>query len=111
MGKEKGITVVFDADYYTREIENNYELIDVFIASEFYYNAVFKDDNYEKNCKTVQEQGPEIVVFTFGERGSWEFAAASILKSRLLRLKLWIQPGPEMSSWCIYLRIAARLGC
>ncbi|MGI6190037.1 MAG: carbohydrate kinase family protein [Caldicoprobacteraceae bacterium] len=68
--REKGITVVFDADYYTREIENNYELIDVFIASEFYYNAVFKDDNYEKNCKTVQEQGPEIVVFTFGERGS-----------------------------------------
>ncbi|NLO83121.1 MAG: carbohydrate kinase family protein [Clostridiales bacterium] len=67
--REKGVTVAFDADYYHPEIEGNYELIDVFIASEFYYNAVFKDDNYEKNCKSIQEQGPEIVVFTFGERG------------------------------------------
>ena len=67
--REKGVTVAFDADYYHPEIEGNYELIDVFIASEFYYNGVFMDDNYEKNCNSIQEQGPEIVVFTFGERG------------------------------------------
>jgi len=68
--KEKGVKVVFDADFYDEKIEKNYAAIDVFIASEFYYDAVFKDENYEKNCKTIQEQGPEIVVFTFGERGS-----------------------------------------
>lgn len=67
--KEKGVVVVFDADFYQKEIEENYDVINVFIASEFYYKAVFKDDHYEKNCKSIQEKGPSVVIFTFGERG------------------------------------------
>lgn len=67
--REKGIGVVFDADHYREEIAGNYDAIDVFIASEYYYRAVFRDDDYERNCRTIQEKGPGIVVFTFGERG------------------------------------------
>lgn len=68
--KGKGIKVVFDADHYQAEIEKNYDVIDVFIASEFYYRTVFSDDNYEMNCKSIQRKGPETVIFTFGEHGS-----------------------------------------
>jgi len=67
--KEAGQQVVFDADDYHEEIEKNYDVIDVFIASEFYYRAIYKNDDFEKNCREIQEQGPAIVVFTFGERG------------------------------------------
>ena len=67
--KDKGLTVVFDADHYQHEIEKNYDVLDVFIASEFYYKSVFQDDHYEINCKRIQAQGPNIVVFTFGEHG------------------------------------------
>jgi len=67
--KEKGGKVVFDADHYQEEIAQNYDVIDVFIASEFYYNVAFKDDNYEQNCRRIQQKGPGIVIFTFGERG------------------------------------------
>lgn len=67
--KEENQKVVFDADYYHEQIEKNYDVIDVFIASEFYYRAVFSNDDFMSNCRKIQEQGPDIVVFTFGERG------------------------------------------
>ncbi len=67
--REKGIVVVYDADGYHQSIEDMIPLIDVFIASEFYYQAVYKDENYEANCKDLQKRGPDIVVFTLGERG------------------------------------------
>ncbi|MDK2902567.1 MAG: hypothetical protein PWP48_1592 [Clostridiales bacterium] len=67
--REKGVQVVFDADGYSPEIENMVPMIDVFIASEFYYRAVFNDENYEENCRKIMAQGPSIVVFTFGEKG------------------------------------------
>lgn len=67
--REKGRTVVYDADSYYPGIEDMIPLIDVFIASEFFYEALFKDKNYEANCKKIQEMGPDIVVFTLGEKG------------------------------------------
>lgn len=67
--REKGIPVVFDADYYRPDIEEMIPLIDVFIASEFYYKAIFDDEDYERNCKKIQSMGPDIVVFTLGQRG------------------------------------------
>jgi hypothetical protein len=52
--KEENQKVVFDADYYHEQIEKNYDVIDVFIASEFYYRAVFSNGTfngqYRKNC-------------------------------------------------------------
>ena len=66
--QEKGIGVVFDADYQPG-LEKIIPLIDVFIASEFYYKAVFQDKDYERNSKKIQDMGPDTVVFTLGERG------------------------------------------
>lgn len=67
--REAGVRVSIDADHYQPAIPQNYDILDIFIASEFYYNAVFSDDNYEANCRSIQEQGPDVVMFTFGERG------------------------------------------
>ncbi|HZJ58300.1 MAG TPA: carbohydrate kinase family protein, partial [Clostridia bacterium] len=67
--REKGTRVVYDADGYRKGIEDMIPLIDVFIASEFFYEAMFKDGDYEANCRKVQDMGPDIVVFTLGEKG------------------------------------------
>ena len=67
--REKGIPVVDDAGYFEASTEANTGLIDYFVGSRHYYNGLFKDENYEKNCKTVQKRGPKIVVFTLGVKG------------------------------------------
>lgn len=69
MARKHGVKVVFDADWYHQEADDNIYLIDVFIASEFYYKAMFQDDNFEENCRAVQKRGPGTVIFTFGEKG------------------------------------------
>ncbi len=67
--RDGGVRVSIDADHYQQATAENYGILDVFIASEFYYHSVFHDDQYETNCRSIGEQGPEIVIFTFGERG------------------------------------------
>ncbi len=67
--REKGIPVVDDAGYFEASTEANTGLIDYFVGSRHYYNGLFKDENYEKNCKTVQQRGPKVVVFTLGAKG------------------------------------------
>src|SRR5271157_6079540 len=67
--REKGIPVVDDAGYFEQTTEANTDLIDYFVGSRHYYNGLFKDENYEKNCKTIQKRGPKTVVFTLGAKG------------------------------------------
>ncbi|HJX36539.1 MAG TPA: carbohydrate kinase family protein [Dehalococcoidales bacterium] len=67
--REKGIPVVDDAGYFEQTTEANTGLIDYFVGSRHYYNGLFKDENYEKNCKAVQKRGPKTVVFTLGAKG------------------------------------------
>ena len=71
--KDAGKKVAYDVARYSEEIKNFTPLIDVFIASEFYYKAAFGDSvsisDYEKNCKIISESGPEIVIFTLGSKG------------------------------------------
>jgi len=67
--REMGVTVVDDAGYFNPDTEANTGLVDVFVGSEHYYDGLFKDTNYEKNCKAVQKRGPKIVVFTLGGKG------------------------------------------
>ena len=67
--KEMGITVVDDAGGFNPETDAHTNLIDVFIGSQHYYNGLFQDTNYERNCKAVQKRGPKIVVFTLGAKG------------------------------------------
>lgn len=69
LAKAGGVKVVVDADVYNDVTVQNIGLIDVFIASEFFHDDMFKDKNYEENCKKVREKGPGIVVFTLGNKG------------------------------------------
>jgi sulfofructose kinase len=67
--REKGIPVVDDAGYFNPDTDKHTDLIDIFIGSRHYYNGLFKDENYEKNCRAVQKRGPKTVVFTLGAKG------------------------------------------
>ena len=64
-----GVIVVDDAGYFNPDTDAHTDLIDIFVGSRHYYNGLFKDDNYEKNCRQVQKRGPKIVVFTLGAKG------------------------------------------
>lgn len=67
--KAAGAKVIVDADSFSSEMMDNIQNIDVFIGSEFFYNALFRDKDYEKNCRALCERGPSIVVFTLGAKG------------------------------------------
>lgn len=67
--REAGVKVVCDASSYYSAMDEMIPLIDVFIASEFYYRDVYDNEEYETNCNKLRDMGPAIVVFTLGERG------------------------------------------
>ena len=67
--KAAGAKIFVDADKPSKEIMDNIPLYDVFIASEFVYDAMFGNKDYEANCRKVLGMGPEIVVFTLGAKG------------------------------------------
>jgi sugar/nucleoside kinase (ribokinase family) len=74
IAREAGTQVFIDADGYSQHIINLIPKIDVFVGSEAFYGQMFDDDGLnprrvEKNCLSVREKGPHIVVFTFGDRG------------------------------------------
>lgn len=65
-----GGRVVIDADRYASEIMEKLDKIDVFIGSEFFLNHIAAGRDVEACCRDLQKKGPEIVVFTLGEKGS-----------------------------------------
>ncbi len=76
-----GGKVSVDAAYYKPYVYENYDIFDIFIGSEYYFNGVceelgmdnasaLSDEEKYKVMRYVQEKGPEIVIFTFGEHGS-----------------------------------------
>ena len=69
--KKAGAKIIVDADSYSSEMMENIGIIDVFIASEFFYKVLFrgKEEAFEANCREVQKMGPSIVVFTLGAKG------------------------------------------
>ncbi len=66
--RKAGGKVVIDADRYDAAIVDKLDMIDVFIASEFFFDKLGNKD-IEECCREIQKKGPEIVVFTFGEKG------------------------------------------
>ncbi|MDD6483235.1 MAG: carbohydrate kinase family protein [Clostridiales bacterium] len=73
--------VSVDAAYYKPYVYENYDIFDIFIGSEYYFNGVCEelglklaelmtDDEKYRVMKYIQSKGPEIVIFTFGEYGS-----------------------------------------
>lgn len=71
-----GGKVAFDGDGFSQDTQDMLPKIDIFIGSEFYYNALFGEGassdtgKYPENLAKVRAMGPEIVVFTFGDKGS-----------------------------------------
>ncbi len=80
MHKNNG-KVSVDAAYYKPYVYENYDIFDIFIGSEYYFDGVCEelgmktakdltDDEKYKVMEYVQSKGPDIVIFTFGEHGS-----------------------------------------
>ncbi|MDO4334022.1 MAG: carbohydrate kinase family protein [Eubacteriales bacterium] len=73
--RENGVRVFIDADYYTDALVEMIPQIDVFVGSEFVFDGLFAGskekglENLEEECRKIMEKGPEVVVFTFGEKG------------------------------------------
>ena len=71
--KENGLTVTIDAGYYSKQSEDVIPYVDVFIASEFFYNAMFPDDHepsgYRRNFEKIIGMGPSVVWVTLGDKG------------------------------------------
>jgi sugar/nucleoside kinase (ribokinase family) len=70
--KEKGVIVVIDAAGYTEDRIAIIPYIDVFIASEMFYNKMFEDhkSDYQGNFEKLRDMGPSVVWVTFGVKGS-----------------------------------------
>ena len=69
---DSGGLVSIDAAYYRPDIYDNYRYLDIFIASETYFNSMKADKHVstcEEACRYIHARGPEIVIFTLGERG------------------------------------------
>ena len=70
IARAAGAKVLVDADYYQENVDRMIPEIDVFIGSEFLFQKMFPGRNDpEECCREIREKGPEIVVFTFGEKG------------------------------------------
>ena len=69
---ESGGKVSIDAAYYRPDIYENYRYLDIFIASETYFNTMCENKgnmNCEQAARLIRSEGPEIVIFTLGEKG------------------------------------------
>ena len=69
---ETGGLVSIDAAYYRPDIYLNYHYLDIFIASETYFNSMCEAEGKmtcEEAARHIHAQGPEIVIFTLGEMG------------------------------------------
>lgn len=78
---KNGGKVSVDAAYYKPYVYENYDIFDIFIGSEYYFDGVCEElgkktsefltdsEKYEV-MRYIQAKGPEIVIFTFGKYGS-----------------------------------------
>ncbi|MGN0182645.1 MAG: carbohydrate kinase family protein [Candidatus Ornithomonoglobus sp.] len=75
-----GGKVSVDAAYYKPYVYENYDIFDIFIGSEYYFDGLLEELNIEtakplsdkekfEVMRYVQSKGPEIVIFTFGADG------------------------------------------
>lgn len=72
--------VSVDAAYYKPYVYENYDIFDIFIGSEYYFNGLLEelgkdtskpltDEEKFEVMRYVQKKGPDIVIFTFGAEG------------------------------------------
>ncbi len=68
--RENGIVTVMDADHYQEGIVKLLPFLDVFIASEFFYQDMLGELDYEEGCSRLLAAGPSTVIITLGSKGS-----------------------------------------
>ena len=72
--------VSVDAAYHKPYVYDNYDIFDIFIGSEYYFNGLLEELGIDVSkplsdkeklevMRYVQSKGPEIVIFTFGADG------------------------------------------
>lgn len=69
IAKSAGAKIIIDADHYEDTLPAAMEKLDIFIGSEFVYEALFGSQSYEKSCKSLLAQGVSIAIFTLGSKG------------------------------------------
>jgi len=69
--REKGLKVSIDAGGFTQDRVDMLPHVDIYIASEIFYNGMFKDnpDDLETNIRKLHDMGPEVVWVTRGDKG------------------------------------------
>jgi len=80
IARKNGVKVVVDADIYECRTIEHIELIDIFIASEFFYQDMYKKGTYQENCAEICRMGPEISIITLGARGCVGFFRGEYLE-------------------------------
>ena len=74
---QAGGIVSIDAAYYRPDIYENYQNIDIFIGSETYFLTMCAEEgrphstqeDHRRAMRSIQEKGPNTVIFTFGPDG------------------------------------------
>ncbi|MCL2812069.1 MAG: PfkB family carbohydrate kinase [Clostridia bacterium] len=64
-----GVKVLMDADDTSQAMMDLLPIIDVFIASEYFYKNRYTGTDYETHLRELIGLGPQIAVFTLGEKG------------------------------------------
>ena len=69
--RQKGITVTMDAGGFSPDRLAIMPDVDIYIASENFYNGMFKDNpgDLEGNCRKLRDMGPPVVWITRGPLG------------------------------------------
>ena len=76
IARKNGILTFIDADYDSEKLREHIPDIDVFVGSEFVFDAMFPGAkekglrDLRDELEQVRQQGPSKVVFTFGEKGA-----------------------------------------
>jgi len=69
IAREAGVKIFIDADGYSEAIMNMLPKIDIFVGSNYFYNELFGDENYEENCRKIMGMGLQVALFTLGSKG------------------------------------------
>ena len=85
---EAGGKVVVDGDEPDSRTLENLKYIDVLIASEYFYHALYKNENYETNIMEICQKGPETVVVTLGSKGSVGIENGTFFSEKAYRVEV-----------------------
>ena len=67
--REHGVLVSLDAGGPVKNAKELVQKADILIMSEAFYNALFSDTGYEKNCAALLCEGPQVAIVTLGKAG------------------------------------------